>query len=239
MNDSASDLNRFYSILDPLVAGGKQGLNLAAYSGKSGISGRGVYFFREPGEFRMSDPTTPRIVRVGTHAVSANSQSTLWKRLRAHLGTRKGGGNHRGSIFRLHVGAALLSRDKMTVASWGVGSTTPSDVRNDATAMAAEAAIEGRVSEYIGAMSVVWVDVPDDSGPSSLRAYLERNSIGLLSNQLSPIDSASPVWLGRNSPKAAIRQSHLWNLDHVNFTYEPSFLDQLAAAVDRTISEKR
>src|SRR4051794_27245281 len=97
-----SDLNRFYAILAKLEASGPQGLALSTYSGRSGFPMRGVYFFREPGEFRAASPSSLRVVRVGTHAVSANSKSTLWKRLRAHLGTRSGGGNHRGSIFRLH-----------------------------------------------------------------------------------------------------------------------------------------
>jgi hypothetical protein len=235
MSNLLRELNRFYSILGPLEASRRQGLNLASYNGRSGIPSRGVYFFREPGEFRQSDPSTPRIVRVGTHAVSANSKSTLWGRLRAHLGTRVGTGNHRGSIFRLHVGAALLARDNKKVESWGIGSSVPPKVRSDPRAMAAETAWEKRVSDYIGAMSVIWVDVPDDPGPNSIRALIEKNAIALLSNRLEPIESASANWLGHHSPRDEIRRSHLWNLNHVNQAYDPGFLDHLQTAAQKTI----
>ncbi len=228
------DLDRFYSILATLEASGEQGHNLASYSGRSGLPKRGVYFFREPGEFRTADPIVPRIVRVGTHAVSANSKSTLWGRLRAHLGTRSGGGNHRGSIFRLHVGEALLARGEMKIASWGGGSSIPPKVRNDSRAMAAETAWEQKVSAYIGAMSVVWVDVPDDPGVNSMRGYIEKNAIALLSNQLDPIEPASRDWLGRYSPREEIRRSGLWNLDYVDRVYDGAFLGSLEAAASRT-----
>lgn len=109
-----SDLGRFYSILERLAASQQQGLKLSSYAWTSPLPARGVYFFREPGEPRPGSPGSHRIVRVGTHPVSANSKSTLWQRLRTHLGTRAGTGNHRGSIFRLHVGAAMLARDKVS-----------------------------------------------------------------------------------------------------------------------------
>jgi hypothetical protein len=234
----ARDLDRFYSILAPLEATGKQGLNLASYSGRSGLPTRGVYFFREPGEFRVTDPSVPRVVRVGTHAVSANSKSTLWGRLRAHLGTRSGSGNHRGSIFRLHVGAALQIRDQMKVGSWGSGSSMPPDVRHDPKAKAAESAWEQKVSAYIGAMSVVWVDVPDEAGANSMRGFIEKNAIALLSNQLAPIEPASPKWLGQYSPRAEIRGSCLWNLAYVGRPYDPAFLDTLQTVVLGTCADR-
>jgi hypothetical protein len=44
------------------------------------------------------------------------------------------------------------------------------------------AALELDVSTYIGAMPFLWIDVDDEPSPRSLRAYIERNSIALLSN---------------------------------------------------------
>jgi hypothetical protein len=65
------------------------------------------------------------VVRVGTHALTAASSATLWDRLRqhrGHLGGRDpGSGNHRASVFRRHVGAALIGRDGQPpglLASW-------------------------------------------------------------------------------------------------------------------------
>ena len=176
----------------------------------------------------------PRIVRVGTHAVSANAVSTLWGRLRTHLGTRTGSGNHRGSIFRRHVGAALLARDQKVIGSWGVGSSASMKLREDPDALAAESELEKRVSEYIGGMSILWIDVPDMPSAESIRAFIEKNAIALLSNKRMPLDKASPKWLGAYSPREEIRQSQLWNLNYVDLTYNPSFLEQLELAAERT-----
>lgn len=230
-----TDLGRFYSILERLDASQQQGLKLGFYNGRSRLPVRGVYFFREPGELRPSSAGSHRIVRVGTHAVSANSKSTLWQRLRAHLGTRAGSGNHRGSIFRLHVGAALLARDGVTLPTWGVGSAAPPALRESHATQALELACERKVSEYLGAMTVLWIDVPDEPGPSSVRAIIERNAIALLSNRFAPTEPASANWLGRHSPREDIRKSSLWNLNYVNQTYDPSFLDLLECAVQRTL----
>jgi len=231
MSDTATDLDRFYLLLSRLESFPYQGQRLDAYREARAFPLRGVYFFRESGEYRSSRRNAPRIVRVGTHAVSTGSKSSLWGRLKTHLGTRLGGGNHRGSIFRLHVGAALLARDRLSLPSWGVGSSAPPAVRENPTARAAEAAWERRVSAYLGAMTVLWVDVPDEAGPNSTRALIERNAIALLSNHLTPIEPASTGWLGHHSPRHDIRQSSLWNLKHVDETYDPQFLDDLATAV--------
>jgi len=102
------DLKRFYDILRDLKEklGGTR--KLADCSSKCGWPLRGVYFFFEQGEMRSDSGAGLRIVRVGTHALTANSKSTLWKRLGQHKGTKTGAGNHRGSIFRLIVGTARL-----------------------------------------------------------------------------------------------------------------------------------
>ena len=169
-----------------------------------------------------------RCVRVGTHALRASS-STLWGRLRAHRGT-PAGGNHRGSVFRLHVGEALLNAgqgDATAAATWTKGSSAKRPTRD------AEAALEYKVSKVIGAMSVLWVDVPDEPGPNSLRGHLERNAIALLSNHdRPPIDPPSPGWLGHHARASEIRSSGLWNVQHIAAGYDSAFLDELAVAVE-------
>jgi hypothetical protein len=234
VSDSRTDLDRFYTILSQLEALGHQGGRLDGYTGRSSFPGRGVYFFREPGEYRLTKPNSLRIVRVGTHAVNENSKSTLWRRLKTHLGTRTGGGNHRGSIFRLHVGAALLARDGVSVPTWGVGSSAPEALRSSVAAQKSETDCERKVSEHIGGMTVLWVDVSDEPGPSSKRALIERNAIALLSNHFAPIDRAGAGWLGHHSPREEIQRSNLWNLNHVDQNYDPSFLDDLETAVEMT-----
>ena len=222
---SSDDLGRFYDLLSRLRQRPGQGRQLRELNGRSGWPQRGVYFFLEPGETRTARTAVSRIVRVGTHAVSTGSKASLWDRLRAHRGGRSGTGNHRGSIFRLHVGAALLARDGVHLPTWGTGMSAPQVVR------IGEREHERRVSDYIGAMSVLWIEVPDEPGPQSARAYIERNAIALLSSQLNPGDKPSSTWLGLHSADSKIRSSGLWNLNHVQQQYDPAFLTSLVAYV--------
>ncbi|HEX6257819.1 MAG TPA: hypothetical protein VFZ70_18570, partial [Euzebyales bacterium] len=74
------------------------------------------------------------------------------------------------------------------------------------------------------------------SGPDSLRGYLERNCIALLSNHdREPIDPPSPGWLGRHARAPQIRSSGLWNVNHITEHYDPLVLDELADAVAATV----
>ena len=111
-------LKLFYELLLQLETqvGGKR--LLRDCHGRMTWPDRGVYFFFEKGETRHFDSASLRVVRVGTHAVSIGSKSTLWGRLKQHQGIASGGGNHRGSIFRHHVGAALMIQNNLTCSSW-------------------------------------------------------------------------------------------------------------------------
>ena len=112
-------LNRFYSSLGGLeqrVAGFRR---LSDCSGRMHWPKRGIYFFTQPGENRTNSGHGPRIVRVGTHAVTATSKTTLWDHLYQHKGyVRSEAGNHRGSIFRLLLGTALIERDGLVFPTW-------------------------------------------------------------------------------------------------------------------------
>jgi hypothetical protein len=79
-------LVRFYSILDRLERsiGGRR--TLAVSHGRMKWPQRGVYFFMEDGEIRTDPGEGLRIVRVGTHALTSRSQTTLWNRLLQHKG---------------------------------------------------------------------------------------------------------------------------------------------------------
>ena len=210
-------INRFYDALHVLEdrLGGKR--FLAECHGKMKWPRRGVYFFFELGEKRSTCPDL-RVARVGTHALKQGSRSTLWGRLRTHRGSLKGkhpgGGNHRGSIFRLHVGTAILKRGGLDYPTWGVGSSTSRKLRD------LEYPVEKRVSQHIRLMPFVWLEVNDPPGPSSKRAYIERNSISLLSNfgrlgTASAIDPPSAGWLGHFCRSEMVRESGLWNVNHV------------------------
>ena len=231
-----ADLDRFYELLARLSVVPEQGRLLKELNARV-LPLRGVYFFQEPGEYRNLQPDALRVVRVGTHAVSVASKSTLRGRLNAHRGPRHGGGNHRGSVFRLEVGASLLARDGHELPTWGIGSVAPKAVREKPEVAAAEAAHEQRVSAFIGAMPVLWIDVSDEPCRDSARAYVERNAIALLSNRLEPVDRSSDKWLGRYSPRSEIRDSALWNKRHVLDSYDPRFLEQLELFIDHTCQQ--
>lgn len=225
------DLDRFYALLSELAARVGGSRVLRETNGRAAWPQRGVYFFFEPGETR-EDGRTPRVVRVGTHAVSEGSGSTLWGRLRAHRGmtsgTRAGGGNHRASIFRFHVGTALLARDQLACSTWGRRSSAPRDGRDG------EHVFERMVSDYIGSMPFIWVEVADAPGMASDRAHIEANAIGLLSNRGRwAIDPPSSSWLGHHADRVAVRESGLWNVRHADATHEESFLDRLAGYISR------
>jgi hypothetical protein len=222
-----ASLIRFYSILDQLERKIGGARTLAYCRGRMAWPARGVYFFREGGEIRSDSGHGPRIVRVGTHALKTGGQANLWKRLSQHRGQlRSGGGNHRGSIFRLIVGAALIERDAHDYPTWGEGNNASKDIRT------AEVLMERTVSEVIRQMPFLWLAIEDEAGPASLRGRIERNSIALLSNfDRLPLDPPSPSWLGQHGDRERVRRSGLWNQNHVDENYDPAFLDELEHVV--------
>ena len=216
-------LERFYDLLDELVrvVGGVR--TLAACDGRMVWPQRGVYFFLEPGELRSDTGLGPRVVRVGTHALTAGSNTTLWSRLSQHRGTEQyGDSNHRASIFRSLIGAALDVRVGYDCPTWGQGSSAPQAIRDR------EFELELAVSKQIGTMPFLWLAVNDKPGPDSLRGYVERNAIALLSNYAKdPLDPPSTFWLGHLCDRKRVQHSGLWNQNHVEGACGPRFLDTL------------
>lgn len=225
-------LARFYELLAKLDK--KVGRRkLIDCHGRLNWPRRGVYFFFEKGELR-SDGFSPRIVRVGTHAVSANSKTTLWSRLLTHRGTSSGGGNHRASIFRAWVGSALLRFDESLnpkPTTWGKGSSANREVRET------EKHVESVVSAYICAMPFLWIAADDEPGTDSIRSVIEKGSLALLSCSSKigiTADRPSENWLGLRCPNETLSRSGLWNVRDVDGRYEPDFLDLLASCVAKT-----
>lgn len=235
------DLEYFYEILAGLESslGGLH--RLTECDGRMDWPARGVYFFFEDGEHRSESGEGLRVVRVGTHALTATSKTTLWNRLSQHRGTvRDGTGNHRGSIFRLLAGAAIKDRDNTKEpVSWGVagdpGAAAKKLGMTRQAVKADEVGLERQVSDYIGAMPFLWVAAEDAPGMDSERGIIERNAIALLSNfGKPPLDEASAGWLGRHSDRERVRLSGMWNNNHVDGAYEASFLDVLEACAKNT-----
>ena len=232
-NQRVEHLTFFYALLFRLetCAGGTR--TLSACSGRMPWPRRGIYFFQEPGETRSDSGTGPRIVRVGTHALTAGSGTKLWTRLAQHKGpARTGGGNHRGSIFRLIIGNALIKKLGYRYPTWGQGNSANREIRQR------EHPLEIEVSQEIGKMPFLSLAIDDDAGPGSKRGYIERNAIALVSNfGKTPLDPPSQLWLGRHSERERVRSSGLWNSNHVVEQYDPAFLGELERLVSAIESE--
>lgn len=78
--------------------------------------------------------------------------------------------------------------------------------------------VEGRITQVLSAMSVAWVVTSDP-------ARIERHLIGLLSSA----DSPSTAWLGSWHSHEKIRESGLWNIEHVGGHHDPITLGLLGA----------
>lgn len=219
------DLDRFYGWIDAEREAGRafSFADLAA----SVVPKRGVYIFLDPAE-RNFRGLGPRVVRIGTHAVSAGSQASLRGRLRTHLGPANEIGNHRSSIFRLHVGRAMLEAGPghASLPTWGAGQDADLQIK------ALELEHEVAVSRYLQRLQVVLLDIDDEPSKDSMRARVEMQLIALFSDTMRPIDLPTSEWLGLKSPVASIRQSGLWNIRGVGGKYDASGVGSIAALLE-------
>ena len=221
------DLDRFYGLLAILEqqCGGKR--QLADCNGQSNWPKRGIYFFFENGETR-ADGAGARVTRVGTHALRP-SKSTLWGRLSQHRGTTggtmPGGGNQRGSIFRHHVGTALLASGEWPEGmdeTWAIANNASTVIRQS------EYQLEKAVTQYIGLMPFLWLEIDDPPSAQSDRGVIETGAISLLSNyERTAIDAPSTTWLGKQARSELVKKSGLWNVNHVKDSSSDRFIDTL------------
>lgn len=233
MYTRCENLQRFYDLLTGLETRVREPTVLANPDALKDLPERGVYFFFEAEEIRRESGCGPRVVRVGTHALITGGRQTLRNRLATHRGTLKnGGGNHRGSVFRKIIGEAILRRGDWRGAvteTWGKDQSASREVRQ------AELLLEQAVSRYIRQMPFLCLPILDPPGPVTLRRYIERNSIALLSNYFHPegewIDPPSAGWLGRSHGNERISRSGLWNSNHVDERYDPGFLEVMRRLV--------
>jgi hypothetical protein len=93
-----------------------------------------------------------------------------------------------------------------------------------------EEPVEIEVSRRIGAMPLLWLNVPERAD----RERIERDSIALLSHRSGGIDVPSNAWLGHHAERLEIRESGLWNVEHVDADYDAGFLARLAELASQT-----
>lgn len=162
----------------------------------------GIYLLFEHGETGHGGE---RIVRVGTHTGVDN----LCARLHEHFLTE----NKDRSIFRKHIGRALLTRDgDPFLSSWNIDLTKRENRERFGASVDRDyqSRIEAAVSQYIrDNFSFVVLEAKD----KDKRLALESKLISTLS--LCEECHASESWLGHHAPHPKIRKSSLWLVNHL------------------------
>lgn len=181
------------------------------------IPKNGIYFWYEEGEIRVSGGE--RITRVGTH----KQPNRLHERIKEHYGL-----NREGSVFRKHLGGALMRRNReleSEIEEWYKARRSPRF--KDSKFLKYEAYVTNEAKR--GAYRALKVNDADT------RLKLEERLIALFSkcNHCLP----SKEWLGNHAYREEIRSSGLWNVQHTNSfnKFIQSDLPQLIELVDGTL----
>jgi hypothetical protein len=128
----------------------------------------------------------------------------------------------------LIVGIALIEKYGYDFPTWDNRKSTAS-----AEIRAWDLPLELEVSKTIGAMPFLWLQIDDEPGKESERGYIERNAIALLSNyDKDSIDPPSKNWLGLFCNRSRVRNSGLWNYNHVDESIDPEFLERFQELVE-------
>ncbi len=185
------------------------------------IPERGWCFFFEKGEYR-NDTSISRVVRVENHR-SQDTKMSIYSQLLKHRGNKagaySGGGNHRLSLLRNHIGVSIMSNLALPCKTWEEG-------KANRTIRREEHWLETMVSETVSSMEVLVVPTEDGREWDRITKYVAQNAIALLSNfNKYPIDSPSPDWLGNFCTNALVRESGLWNTNGVMLKYDHRFLE--------------
>jgi len=205
-----TDINTFYNLLQEVEKKFPRRPLGELLTLKKNIPNQGVYFFFDKNETREKSNDL-RVVRVGTHAAQAKSKATIKERLSQHKGPENLFGRHRASVFRELVGYALINKDNHPQNKWGI--------REDKSMLKSEKVLEKNVSLYLRDLSFTILEIEGEASKYNDRAYMERNSIALLSNyNRLAIDPSSANWLGRFTKKDKIIKSGLWNSNYVDIT---------------------
>ena len=161
----------------------------------------GVYFLFEKGELGHGGR---RIVRIGSHTGSGN----LGSRLAEH--TTK---NKDRSIFRKNIGRALLRKANdpfLKQWEWDLTSREKRTKYGPLLDVARQAVAETEVSNYIQDSFTFAVLTLDESRTA---LDLEKRAIATVAQ--CTVCQPSTSWLGNFSPKDSIRQSGLWQIQHL------------------------
>lgn len=216
---------------------------LENYSSDLDYPQRGIYIFFTPSsDLEHDHHSSWSVARIGTVGVAEGSTNTLAKRLRQHRGNENGryaenghGGNHRGSIFRLHVGKSFIIRDGLNYPLWGKRRSQWPEDADTASVRKQETPLEQRVSKYIRDHPYLVLNVPGTPGPKCDRAIIEKELIatfGFYHRQYDTIRDST--WLGTHNPQKEIYKSGLWNIDGVEGFPAPSVVNKVEKYTEQT-----
>jgi hypothetical protein len=178
----------------------------------------GIYFFYEEGE--RQHESRPRIVRVGTHR-DGNFRSRIAEHFvlneRKMRFTQDQSAPHDRSIFRKHIGRALLNKTGDSYLSvWDLHFTTPAGraASRHLRDINKEVAIESEITRILReTFSFRFIEIAEEIQRMGTEG-LERALIGTLAS--CPSCGPSDTWLGNHSPSIKIRESGLWLIQHLS-----------------------
>jgi len=185
------------------------------------LPAKGIYVFFEQGETDVCQGVrVPRIVRIGTHKKDGRFTGRIRQHYRRVNSLR---GSKNGSVFRKHVGSALLRM------------ADPQDPRLELSLGQKGGSyfeVEEEVSKTLRnnfTFSCIRVDDAAD------RIYIEKGLIALLA-RYSPL-KPSKNWSGHHAANEKIRDCGLWNVQRTTSTpISASDLVQLRKMIESTIS---
>lgn len=166
------------------------------------VAANGLYILFERGELAHGGD---RIVRVGSHTGHGN----LLARLREHVTHNKD-----RSIFRKNIGRALLTKARDPfLMDWNRDLTSHAARAQYASRidMAKQAKVEEEVTRYIRAnLTFCIIGTPG----ADIALALEKRLIATVAT--CPGCHPSAEWLGSFSPLSGIRESGLWQVQHLH-----------------------
>lgn len=179
----------------------------------------GIYFFYEVGEIWGHGGDKPRIVRIGTHR-DGNFRS----RIAEHFLLNESKMNfdatqpapHERSIFRKNIGRALLNRqneDYLKVWEIDFMSRANREKFGHLRDIAKEKSIESEITRILRENFSFRFIVLDVQVPRMGSKGLESSLIGTVAH--CSVCRPSKNWLGNFSPIAKIRETGLWQIQHL------------------------
>ncbi|KUG03474.1 hypothetical protein ASZ90_019110 [hydrocarbon metagenome] len=214
------DLDALYRILDWYEHREGNRIYIGEISRKT-LPAKGWCFFYEKGECRQKT-SEPRIVRVESYS-EQDEKISIYNQLLTHrgniAGVYSGGGNHRRSFLRKHIGTAIMNKLARSCTTW-------EEDQVNASTRKTEHWLESLVSEVTGSMEVLVVPIDNNRDMGRIAKYIEKNAIALLSNfNKDPVDSPSSDWLGSRCSNPLVRGSGVWNSNGVMYQYDQHFLE--------------